>query len=295
MIQRLKNAVQDRANAWIFNRYVNRVIDNLSVDRGTQILLSLKYREMLHRGDPLPSFDDVGFRAHSQMNEDGILLLLFSVLGTTNKQAVEMCVEQGIECNAANLILNHGWQGLLFDGSAANVRAGRRFYARHRSTWMWPPTLAQAWITAEGINDLLQGHGCTGEIDLLSIDIDGMDYWVWRALTVAQPRVVVVEYQTAWGPEAAVTVPYDPQFDRFRRDPDYWGASLGAFVALGREKGYRLIGCNQFGTNAFFLRDDLGRDLFPSVPPETCFRHPYTQQAIRERLPKIRRYPWQAV
>ena len=295
MIQRLKNAAQDRASALLFNRYVNRVIDNLSVDRGTQILLTMKYQEMLRRGDPLPSFEDVGFRAFSQANDDGILLFLFSLLGTTNKQAVEMCVEQGIECNTANLILNHGWRGLLFDGDDAKLRAGRRFYARHRSTWLWPPTLAQAWITADGVNDLVRGHGVEGEIDLLSVDIDGMDYWVWRALTVVRPRVVVVEYQTAWGPEAAVTVPYDPQFDRFRQDPDYWGASLAAFVSLGREKGYRLVGCNEFAVNAFFLRDDLGQEILPTVTAEACSLNPYARRAMETRLPNIKNYEWQPV
>jgi hypothetical protein len=244
-----------------------RVQQSGGVDQGVQNLLALRYKEMLHHRLPLPRLADVEFRAFSQNGEDGILLYLFSLLGTTNKKCVEICAGDGIECNTANLIINHGWTGLLVDGNEANVDRGRRFYAECRDTFVRPPTFIQAWITAETINDLVAGHGFTGDIDLLSLDLDGVDYWVWQALDVVRPRVVVLEYQGVWGPEHAVTVPYRPDFQAdFSRTPLYCGASLAAFVKLGRQKGYRLVGSHRLGFNAFFVCDGVGEELFPEVP-----------------------------
>jgi hypothetical protein len=248
-----------------------RVLEAGRVDQGVQNLLALRYRDLLHHRLPLPRFDDVEFRAFSQNGEDGILLFLFALLGTTNKKSVEICAGDGTECNTANLIVNHGWAGFLVDGSAENVACGKHFYAACRDTFIRPPTFVQAWITAETVNDLVRSQGFAGEIDLLSLDIDGVDWWVWKALDAVRPRVVVLEYHCAWGPDKAVTVPYRPDFRLdVTTNPYYCGASLPAFVKLGRQKGYRLIGCQRNGFNAFFLRNDVGEDVFPEVDAAAC-------------------------
>jgi len=245
---------------------IKREMDRFaSLDRKLQILLSLEYR---HLSAPLP-FSDIQFRSYSQNGEDGILLYLFSLIGTTNRLAVEICAGNGIECNTANLIINHGWRALLFDGDPANVESGRRMYAGLADTWISPPQLAQAWVTRENVNDLVRQHGFTGAIDLLSIDLDGNDYWIWQALDAIQPRVVVVEYNGVIGPDRAVTIPYDPQFRLdFSRTPYYCGASLAALVKLGREKGYRFVGSERLQFNAFFVREDLAGDRLPEAAVE---------------------------
>jgi hypothetical protein len=115
-------------------------------------------------------------------------------------------------------------------------------------------------VTRENINDLVSSHGFAGEIDLLSIDIDGIDYWVWEQLTSCRPRVVIVEYNPFLGADRSVTIPYDPEFDRHRFDVPrfaYYGASLRALVKLGARKGYRLVLVEPRGVNAFFVREDL--------------------------------------
>jgi hypothetical protein len=136
-----------------------------------------------------------------------------------------------------------------------------------------------------------------GPIDLLSLDLDGVDWWIWKALDAIQPRVVVVEYQDMWGPETAVTVPYDPGFvaDYGPFGPDYAGASLGAWVRLARDKGFRLVGVEPLGFNAFFVRDGEGEDVFPAVEPASCFRHPRSRHAMAERLPRVRSRGWVTV
>jgi hypothetical protein len=250
----------------------DKKIDQIAaVDKQVQSLLSLKYQELRTAGAPVRRFDEVEFRGFSQNGEDGILLYLFSLLGTTNKRAVEICAGDGIECNTANLIVNHGWDALLVDGNPDHVARGRQFYAESRDTFLKPPTLVHAWVTAENVNDLVRIHGFAGDLDLLSLDLDGNDYWIWKALDCVRPRVVVLEYHCAWGPDRAVTVPYRPDFQLdFSTHPYYSGASLPAFVKLGRQKGYRLVGCQRYGFNAFFLREGVGEDLFAEVEAARC-------------------------
>ena len=237
-----------------------------------QVLLRLQYQDLVRRGVELPEFTDVEFRCHSQNGEDGILLYLMSVLGTTNRKVVEICAGDGIECNAANLIVNHGWRGLLVDGDAALVERGREFYSRCRNTWVAPPTFVHSWITAANVDALVTSHGFGGPVDLLSLDLDGNDYWIWRALESVSPRVVVAEFNGACGPDASITIPYQPDF---RLDlgvqPYRCGASLSAFVKLGRAKGYRLVGVQSLGFNALFVRTDIGEHLFPERSPKECY------------------------
>ena len=124
-----------------------------------------------------------------------------------------------------------------------------------------------SWITVDNVNQLVTESGLSGEIDLLSLDIDGNDFWVWRQLDACSPRIVMLEFNPAFGPERAVTVQYDEAFDRanFKAvTPMFYGASLAAFERLGREKGYRLVLVEPRGINAYFLRDDVGAGI-PAV------------------------------
>lgn len=268
------------------------------VNKGTQIVLSLKYKELKELKCSLPTFDEVGFRLYSQNDEDGILLYIFSLIGTTNKKCVEICAGDGIECNTANLIINHGWIGLLFDGDEKRIQRGKAFYSQCRDTYNYPPSLTHAWITAENVNSLIANQGFTGELDLLSIDLDGIDYWVWKAIECINPRVVVTEYNDILGPDKALTIPYRPDFRIEEYDvnkgihPSYCGASLPAFVKLAKEKGYRLVGCNRYGFNAFFVQDGIGEELLPEVSIHSCFNHPKTQFGIKQRFPSVANFDW---
>jgi hypothetical protein len=116
-------------------------------------------------------------------------------------------------------------------------------------------------------------HGVSGEIDLLSLDMDGVDYWIWKALTVVSPRVVILEFNAAWGPQRSVAIPYESDFRiDYSRVPLYCGASLPAFVNLGKQKGYRFVGAERSGINAVFLRSDVGAEYFPAQSAVDCFK-----------------------
>jgi hypothetical protein len=242
-------------------------------------------------------FAEVGFQEYSQFDEDGILLYVFALLGFGNRKSVEICAGDGRECNTANLILNHGFTGLLVDGNPDNVASARAFYAEQPATRYTPPVCVEMWITAENAAPLLESHGFAGDLDLLSIDLDGIDWWLWRALHNVRPRVVIVEFNHLWGPEVSVTVPYDPNFKAVftEHGSDYAGASLAAFVKLGRTKGYRLVGTNRIGTNAVFVRDDLVHPRLPEVDPRDCFGHPRAEFGQRVRLPKVKEMAWEQV
>ena len=202
------------------------------------------------------------YRLKSQNEEDGITLALFEQVGTINRQFIE--IGSGLSGgNSALLASELGWTGLMLDGDTERmVQVGRRF----------PNVRAvAAWVTRENINDLIADAGLGGEIDFVSIDLDGNDYWVWEALTACSPRVVVVEYNSAFGAERAVTIPYDPQFDRHKYRFVYYGASLAALAKLGAAKGYRLVTTEPAGVNAYFLRNDVGLEI-PACSPENAFR-----------------------
>ena len=124
----------------------------------SQLLLLSRYREMTHSAGQKLDFGEVEFRAFSQNGEDGILLYLFALLGAGGRRVVEICAGDGIECNAANLLVNHSWEGLLIDGNPTNVERGLQFYKNHPNTASFPPRMVQAWVTRENVNDLVRQH-----------------------------------------------------------------------------------------------------------------------------------------
>jgi len=291
------------------NKIVNRLFSRLAdpfhdilmrrriPDAASQINLMLTYKQILYSGMTLPGFHDVGFKIYSQTDEDGILLFIFSVIGTTNKKCVEICAGNGIECNTANLIINHGWTGLLVDGNQDLVRQGNEYYGNHPCTRIYPPRFICSWITRTNVNKVLEQNGFTGEMDLLSLDMDGVDYWIWETLEAVAPRVVVLEYQDILGPERSLTVPYSDTFDAYQYPttgnmPNFSGASLSAFVKLAHKKGYRLVGCNRYGYNAFFIRKGIGDAQIPEISISECFRHPKVLWGMKNRWPMVKDLPW---
>lgn len=280
-------------------RSLKRVEKKLDADSDqvAQLVLSNQYKLIVAAGKALPRFDEVGFRRFSQNSEDGILLYLFALIGTTNKRCVELCASDGIQCNTANLVINHGWHALMVDGNEQLINKGRQYYSRHPDTFILPPVLKQAWITRENVNSVVSDSGFRGEIDLLSLDLDGVDYWIWEALEVIYPRVVVAEIQCIWPPEYAVTVPYDPSFRATYHNGFgvYSGASLTAFVKLAHRKGYRLVGIERNGFNAFFMRNDTGLNYFPEMKAAECLNTLFALWAQDTLLPHVKDFNWQQV
>lgn len=207
-----------------------------------------------------------GWKAWSQNDEDGIIAEIFARIGTTNRQFLEFGVQTGLECNTL-LLLHRGWRGAWIEANARDAFSIRdRFKAEIAAGTL---KLREAMVTVENFDTLVGDLMLPRDLDLLSIDIDGNDWHVWRALTVLKPRVVVIEYNAKFPPDLVWTVAYDP--GRAWDGSDYFGASLAAHEALGRDKGYALVGCNITGSNAFFVRDDQPLDRFAG--PFTALHH----------------------
>jgi hypothetical protein len=189
-------------------------------------------------------------RVFSQNGEDGVLAELLRRVGISNRWFVEFGIETGLEGNCVFLADVMGWSGLFMepDGDAAWVLA--RKYAANPAV-----VTTRALVTPETIESLLADAGVPSELDVLSIDVDGNDYWIWQALTSYSPRVVVIEYNAQWPLDARWVQPYDPE--RVWEGTDNYGASLGALRSLAESKGYRFVHTELTGNNAFFVREDL--------------------------------------
>ncbi len=195
------------------------------------------------------------YRVFSQWGEDGIIQALLRQIPVERKVFVEFGVQNYTESNTRYLLTNNNWSGLVLDGSPENIA-----YIRNDPIYWQHNLKAEChFITKDNINAILQQSGIVGEIGLLSVDIDGNDYWVWREISVIQPAIVVCEYNSRFGPDRAVTIPYRADFVRESAHFSniYYGASLRSLCQLGKAKGYAFIGCNSAGNNAFFVRDDL--------------------------------------
>ncbi|KAA6302018.1 MAG: hypothetical protein EZS26_001834 [Candidatus Ordinivivax streblomastigis] len=203
--------------------------------------------------------DRFGYKVYSQNDEDGIIEEIFNRIGHTNKKFVEIGVQNGLESNG-HFLLHKGWQGLWIDGD-------KKMVAELRSLFKGPIEKEQlvalnSFIALDNINQVVGVDGnYNGEIDLLSIDIDGNDYWIWNEIKCIDPRVVVIEYNAKFPPTHEWVMEYDAK--HIWQLDDEHGASLKSLELLGEKLGYQLVGTNVRGVNAFFVKKELCKDLFP--------------------------------
>lgn len=288
----LKRAIEQR-----FFRVATAVAERITAYENAQAvqrLLYLQYRGGHERENDL-SFQESGFRCFSQCDEDGLLLYLAARAGIAGGKAVELGFSYPIGSNITNLIVNHGWQGLGIEGDSNAVNRSELWFSRHRSTMFNPPKIIQAWLAQDSASGILVSNGF-GDVDVLSIDVDGIDYWIWEKLE-CRPKIVVVEFNPLWEAGTALTVPASEAFTSgARRVPGYFGASLQAMADLGRRKGYSLVGTNALGFNAFFIVDELQARLLldtPSIDAE--LEKPLARRQREMFLPSASHLPWVSV
>lgn len=222
-----------------------------------------------------PPISETGFKVFSQFEEDGYLLYIFSIIGHGKKIFIEIGANDGINSNCSNLCIHFGWSGLFFEGDSTLIKRGERFYRKYPTPYHPKPVFKQAIVTRENIDQLIKEGGLEGEIDLLSIDIDGNDYWIWDAITQVKPRVVIIETHVEFGLNPIV-VPYDPHYMYPGKHPVYHGASPLAMQKLAAKKGYRLVATNELGINHIYIRNDIALDLIPEMNVADTLRHPKT-------------------
>ncbi len=293
MITRLKKRVQRRLHDFLKRATISGTqasAKHSPLTKISQVQLYLYYQNLVKQGGPLPPLSTTGYRVFSQFDEDGMLFFLFAVLGAKTKTFVDIGSGDGINSNCANLAINFGWHGLFIDGNPENIARGSRIYESHLDTWLYPPKFICAVVTRENINELIRAAGFEGEVDLLSVDIDGNDYWVWEALECIRPRVVIIETHVEFG-HKSIVVPYDANYTYPGVHPDYHGASPVAMVKLAHALGYRLVGANRFGFNTIYVQEDEGADLIPEVSIESILCHPRNKECFN-RFEAIKDMPY---
>ena len=229
-----------------------------------------------------PSINTFEFSVYSQNGEDGVILSLLSKIGVDAHYIIEIGTGDGRECNSANLTLNFGWRGCLFEANDESANSARSYFAACLGENSDRVRVFNAIVSPENINQLLSNAEVPTHADILSIDIDSYDYWVWEAIDTITPKLVVIEYNASFGPTCAVTIPYGSLGRSDTQGLEYYcGASISALSRLGERKGYVLLGCDSKGVNAFFVRSDLVANAgLKAVTPEQAFKpHFYRTKA----------------
>jgi hypothetical protein len=223
----------------------------------------------LLRNRRIKNLAEAEFTVFSQWGEDGIIEWLVSHVPVPVNHFIEFGAGNFREANCRFLMLNRNWRGLVMDASEGNVESLRR-EAVH---WRHDVTAHCSFVTSENVNAVLADNGFQGSIGVLSIDVDGNDYWIWESIEVIDPAIVVCEYNAVFGDQRSVSVPYVAGFVRqaAHRSGLYFGCSIGALKHLGAERGYEFVGTNSNGVNAFFVRRDLAGEVLKSIDEVLAF------------------------
>ena len=249
-----------------FGRAINRLLlqsENQMLLWGKALAESMKSKQRIK------SLSEVEFKVFSQFGDDGIIQWLINNLDIPNKTFIEFGVQDYRESNTRFLMMNDNWSGFVMDGSEQNVSriVNSEYYWKHE-------LFAKcAFIDTANINALIASSSFAKDVGILHIDLDGNDYWIWKEISVIAPIVVILEYNSVFGIDRAITVPYDKGFMRTKAHYSnlYFGASLRALHALSTEKGYSFIGCNSAGNNAYFVRNDKLNDVVRMISLENGY------------------------
>jgi hypothetical protein len=233
---------------------LERQITELKILAAKALISSFDYSSDL----PINKYE---FKVFSQWGDDGIIQYLINRLEIPNKTFIEFGVENYTEANTLFLLLNNNWQGFIMDGSKSNMEQVKN----SELYWKFDLKIQDAFITSENINSLIQSTGFSKDIGILSIDIDGNDYWVWNAINDINPVIVIVEYNSILGVGKPWSIPYSADFVRNKAHFSnlYYGCSLLSLCDLAEKKGYYFVGCNEAGNNSYFVRQDKIGNLKP--------------------------------
>ncbi|WP_316824800.1 hypothetical protein [Pedobacter miscanthi] len=225
--------------------------------------------------------NDFEFKIFSQFGDDGIIQYLIKNVNIGNKIFIEFGVEDFLESNTRFLMVNNNWSGLVMDGSETSIN---RLKAQ---TWFWKYDLQckAVFIEKNNINEILAHFGFAN-IGILHIDLDGNDYHILEEieLSVLNPSILIMEYNSVFGDERKITVPYRKDFSRSKAHYSnlYWGASLPAIAHLANTKGYKLVGCNLAGNNAYFIRENLLNEKVREVSLKSAYNKSLYRESRNE-------------
>jgi hypothetical protein len=245
-------------------------MDLAGTDEDVKMLISKVLINNLRQTKSIKKISDAEFKVFSQTGDDGIIQFLINKvrLLPDENRFVEFGVESYRESNTRFLLMNNNWKGLVMEADKDYVNSIKKW----KDYWKFDLAAVGVFVTRKNINNLFDKYGFNKNIGLLSIDVDGNDYWLWEAFTLTKPVIVVIEYNSLFGSRSAVTIPYNEEFYRTKAHYSnlYWGTSLKALCNLAKSKGYVFLGSNSSGNNAYFVRKDRKGNL-KEVSPESGY------------------------
>jgi len=235
---------------WIKKKFGSIIFHHLISDiKKKKILRWIDYINSV----PLNKLSDSSFNIFTYHGEDGILLYILKHMKNVPTIFADIGSGDCIKSNCSMLAYHFGWQGVFIDKNKNQLEIGKSFYKRKIKKGL-NIKFVNAEVTSENIADIMKINFMDSEIGLLSIDIDGNDYWIWKAIDKIRPRIVVIEAKVEFG-YRDIIVP-DSYQNHFSYNKRYNGASVKALKKLGEKKGYKLIGANKQGYNLFFVRKE---------------------------------------
>lgn len=241
---------------------INERFDEVKINQG--IILAA-----LNQNKPSNNLHEYEFKVFSQWGEDGIIQHLINSIEIKNKTFIEFGIEDFSESNCRFLLMKDDWKGFVIDGSISNIERLKASYFY----WKHHLHAVDAFITKENIESILETSGFEEDLGLLSIDLDGNDFFILEAINNYKPRILICEYNPIFGANRKISIPYQSDFQRTKAHHSnlYWGASLAAMTYLAETKGYTLVGTNSAGNNAFYIRNDLLNGKFNALSAEAAY------------------------
>lgn len=260
---------------------IRPVIENYFREINIQLndIKILQAKNLIKENTAVKNINEAEFKVFSQWGDDGIIQYLISKIYITNQIFIEFGVADYKEANTRFLLENNNWRGLVIDSSASNISS----IQKEDIYWKHNLKAKHSFVTAENINDLIMQEGITGNVGLMHIDVDGNDYWIWDAINVITPDIVSIEYNSLFGAERTITIPYQEKFVRNQAHFSnlYAGASLPALCYLAEKKGYFFVGCNSAGNDAYFVKKDKTQKI-----QITDLKSGYVKASFREARDK---------
>ena len=227
--------------------FLNYYFDELKIQLSKNFLLNLDLNL-----DKIETLDQVDYKVFSQNGEDGIIQYLIKSLKLKNIKFVEIGTEDYIESNTRYIFETMRCDGLIID-PLSNLE--KKIKANLRNFWKNNLKICNNFVNSQNIIKILKRNEFQNDIDLFSIDIDGIDYWIIKELRPEISKIFVAEYNPYFGPELEITVPNIKNFNRnsYHYSNLCWGVSLKSLIKIMVEKNYTFVGTNNFRNNAFFI------------------------------------------
>ncbi|WP_440613447.1 hypothetical protein [Candidatus Pelagibacter sp. HIMB1748] len=266
------------ANKFFSNKFFKRKFDDLKLQNGQIFSFYLKTKI-----NSIKNLDEISFKVFSQNNEDAILEFLILSLKLKNIKFIEIGTENYSESNTRFIYEKYNCDGLIVDNTSDLIKE----VSKQLDVWKGNLSIEERFVNSENINVLINKHFPNKNIDIFSIDIDGIDYWILKQLPDNISKIIVAEYNPYFGPELEITVPYSENFNRTKYHPSNlcWGMSLRALINLMKDKGFNFIGSNSLRNNAFFVKNDF-INLLPLDSINTSDLENFTNARFRENKSK---------